>query len=55
MLVDTLIDERTLRELYLRGFEIAIEESNPWTVMSSYNQINGTYVSHDRAGCVGIG
>ena len=48
MLIDTLIDERTLRELYLRGFEIAIEESNPWTVMSSYNQINGTFASHDR-------
>ncbi len=42
--VDTIIDERTLREIYLRGFETALALSDPWMVMSSYNKLNGTHV-----------
>jgi beta-glucosidase len=37
------VDERTLREIYLRTFQIAIREGNPWSIMSSYNRINGVY------------
>ena len=39
------VDERTLREIYLRAFEIAIKKSRPWAVMCSYNKLNGTYCS----------
>lgn len=41
------VDERTLREIYLASFEGAVKKAKPWTVMSSYNRINGTYVGDD--------
>ena len=40
-------DERTIREIYFPAFEMAVKEANPWTVMCSYNRINGVYASED--------
>ncbi|GBF74802.1 glycosyl hydrolase [Paenibacillus sp. 598K] len=45
MTSDSVVDERTLREIYLASFEGAVKQSQPWTVMSSYNKVNGTYAS----------
>ena len=48
MASDSILDERTLRELYLTGFEIVVKEAKPRTIMSSYNLINGTYANENE-------
>ncbi len=48
MTIDVLVDERTLREIYLPAFETAVKEAQPWTVMCSYNKINGTYAAENK-------
>ncbi len=47
MTVDTVADERTLREIYLPAFEIAVKEGKPWTVMNAYNRLNGKYCAEN--------
>lgn len=48
MTVDTVVDERTLREIYLASFEGAVKQSQPWTLMCSYNKLNGVYCSESK-------
>lgn len=48
MVVNEVVDERTLRETYLTAFEIAVKKAQPWTVMNSYNRINGVYASENE-------
>ena len=48
MASDSIVDERTLREIYLTGFEIAVKEGHPRSIMSSYNLVNGTYANENK-------
>jgi beta-glucosidase len=52
--IDVKVSQRTLREIYLCGFEIAVREAQPWTVMSSYNRLNGTYTSESAPLLTGV-
>jgi beta-glucosidase len=48
MSVSAEVDERTLREVYIAAFEMVVKAANPWTVMASYNKVNGIYASENR-------
>jgi len=47
MSLDALVDERTIREIYLPGFEGAVKHAQPWTIMAAYNKVNGTYATEN--------
>ena len=48
MAMDSVVDERTFRELYTTGFEIAVKEGRAKGIMTAYNQINGTYANESK-------
>jgi len=45
---DVMVSDRAMREIYLKGFEHVVNKAQPWTIMSSYNKVNGTYVAESR-------
>lgn len=46
--INTVVDERTLREIYLKAFEIIVKEAKPWAIMSAYNKLNGEYCTENE-------
>ena len=48
MAMNSVLDERTLREIYLTGFEIAVKEGRAGSIMSSYNEVNGVYANENK-------
>lgn len=48
MTIDTLVDERAFREIYLSAFETSVKKAHPWTIMASYNKVNGTYACENE-------
>lgn len=49
MIYDSVMDERTLHELYLKQFKIAVEKGHPWTIMNAYNKLNGIHCTENKA------